>query len=306
MPFGISPAPEVFQKRLEQLLAGLHGVFNIHDDIIVFGEGHTLQQADANHDERLLALLNRCKEKNVVLNRAETKFIYKTQQLPYMGHLFTADGLKADPSKIAAIQQMPQPEDVASVRRFLGMANYMSKFVLNLAEIGTPLRELVKSDTWNWSRDCAKAWTDIQQAILCSGVLHYFDPKEVTTLPCDASSTGLGAVIMQQGQPVAFASRALTRTERNYCQLEKEMLALVFGVHRFHQYIYGLPVILETDPQPLQAIMKKPVHAAPRRLQRMMLDLQHYSVTVQYKRGVEMYLADTLSRAFMTSTSPAV
>ena len=99
MPFGIAPAPEVFQKSLEQALVGLSGVYNIHDDIIVVGEGHTVKEAEENHDRRLIALLERCQEKNIVLNREDNKFILRSTELPYMGHLFTSEGLKADPAK---------------------------------------------------------------------------------------------------------------------------------------------------------------------------------------------------------------
>ena len=133
-------------------------------------------------------------------------------------------------------------------------------------------------------------------------VLRYFDPTVPITLQCDASSTGLGAVLLQQDQPVAYASRALTATEVNYAQIEKELLAILFGLERFHHYTYGVPVTVQSDHQPLQTISWKPLHTAPKRLQRMLLRLQRYLVTINYRQGKHMHIADTLSRAYLQDT----
>ena len=129
-------------------------------------------------------------------------------------------------------------------------------------------------------------------------VLKFYDPLAEVTLQCDASEYGLGATLLQDGQPVAFASSTLSPTERNYVQIEKECLAIVFGCQRFDQYLARKDKItVESDHKPLQAIFLKPIHAAPCRLQRMLLRLLRYNLAVQYKKGSQMYLADHLSRA---------
>ena len=102
---------------------------------------------------------------------------------------------------------------------------------------------------------------------------------------------------MQNGQPVAYASRSMTETETQYAQIEREMLAIVFAVERFQQCVYGRPVKVESDHKPLQSIFKKSLTSAPKRLQRMLLRLQKFDLDVLYKRGTEMVPADTLSRA---------
>ena len=154
---------------------------------------------------------------------------------------------------------MPRPEDKAAVRRFLGVANYLSRFVPKLADLAEPLRKIIRQEhDFNWTRSCENAFQDMKKAFSKSATLKYFDNKQPVKLQCDASSTGLGAVLLQCEQPVAYASRALTKTECNYCHIEKEMLALVFATNRFHQYIYGLPVELETDHKPLETIFRKP------------------------------------------------
>ena len=130
---------------------------------------------------------------------------------------------------------------------------------------------------------------------------------EDVTIQCDASQAGLGAALMQGGQPVAYASRALTDTETRYAQIEKELLAIVFACNKFDAYIYGRGVVnVESDHQPLESIMQKPLNDAPKRLQRMLMQLQKYTLRVRYKRGTQMYLADTLSRAFLPESSNGV
>ena len=207
---------------------------------------------------------------------------------------------------MAAIEKMPEPEDKAGVRRFLGVANYFSRFVPGLADMDTPLRKLTHQDSdFNWTTDCMKAFCDMKSAISNAGLLRYFNPDKRSLLQCDASSTGLGAVLMQQGEPVAYASRALTGTERNLCQLQKEMLALVFATNRFRLYIYGIPVEIETDHKPLEVIFRRPLQSVLRRLQRMTMELQRFDVTAVYRRGSELYVADTLSRAYLSLSGQA-
>ena len=134
-------------------------------------------------------------------------------------------------------------------------------------------------------------------------VLKYYGVKADVTISVDASSTGLGAVLLQNNQPVAFASKALTETQKKYAQIEKEMLGIVFGCTKFHDFIFGKTVTVETDHKPIEAIYKKPLYLARVRLQRMLMKLQRYDLRVQYKKGTELYFADTLSRAHLSDTS---
>lgn len=301
MPFGIAPAPEIFQMKLDQNLEGLSGVFKIADDILITGQGDNDQLADQDHDRNLENLLRRCRKKNIKLNR--DKFDFKKDEVSFIGHRLTKEGLKPDPNKVTAILNMKKPDDVPALQRLLGMVKYLSKFLSDLSQMSEPLRRLTHKDVpWEWKDEQERAFSKIKEAVSSAPVLKYFDSSKLTEGSGDASSKGLGFVLTQKDHPITYASRALTPAEQNYSQIEKELLAQVFGLEHNHQYMYGRKVILYTDHKPLVSITKKPLATAPKRLQRLLLRLQHYDVEIKYTPGRQMYLADTLSRAYLDTT----
>ncbi|XP_032218641.2 uncharacterized protein K02A2.6-like [Nematostella vectensis] len=297
MPFGISPAPEEFQRRLDNALQGIDGVMPIFDDILIFGAGDTEAEAIADHDAKLRALLQRCREKGVKLNREKLKL--RCSEVDFMVHVISSDGLKPDPAKLQGIKEMPPPTCKQNVKRLLGMVNYLQRFAPNLSEVTTPLRDLPKEDnSFQWDSVQERSFEEVKKRISETPVLKFFDPTDSVELQCDAYDRGLGACLMQHGQPVAYASRSMTETETHYAQIEKEMLAIVFGVERFEQCVYGRQVKIQSDHKPLESIFKKSLISAPKRLERMFLRLQKFDLEVSYKQGTEMVLADTLSRAY--------
>ena len=299
LPFGISSAPEVFQRKMHELIEGLKGIEVVADDFIVVGYVDTMEEANRNHDNTLMAFLERCRERNVKLNI--DKLTLREREVPFIGHVATDKGLRVDPAKVRAITEMPAPTDKAGVQRLLGLAQYLSKFLPRLSDITKPLRELTQNDVQWFRGDAQQASLDsLKKAVTQTPVLRYYNLEEEVTIQCDASSTGVAAALLQGGQPVAYCSRAMTPAETRYAQIEKELLAIVFAVERFEPYVYGRDkVTMESDYKPLQFIFQKPLHAVPKRLQRMLLRLQKYSLHVHYKKGKEMYLADTLSRAYL-------
>ena len=164
-----------------------------------------------------------------------------------------------------------------------------------------PLRDLTQQDVeWCWEDAQATALNQLKEAVTRTPVLRYYSLDNEVTLQCDASQSGLGAALLQNGQPVAYASRALTSAETRYAQIEKELLAIVFACERFDTYIYGRDIVtVESDHKLLEAIVLKALNSAPQRLQRMLLRLQKYNLEIKYKKGQETFLADTLSRAFL-------
>ena len=174
MPFGISPAPEEFQRRVNDVLSGLPGVKVIADDILVFGSGETDEEAYQDHDKNLTRLMERCKEKGLKLN--PDKIQLQLNEVSYMGHRITANGLKIDPEKTKAIRNMPIPTDKQGVQRLLGMVNFVQKFAPRLAEITTPLRDLIKKgNEFKWDRR-TRTWKSLGR-----------NPSD----PCRVTSTSL-------------------------------------------------------------------------------------------------------------------
>ena len=314
LPFGISSAPEEFQRRIHDVLCGLEGVVNIADDIIVIGRGKTLTEATQDHDRTVIELMDRLAQHGLRLNQDKIKF--KTHTAPFMGHTLTPEGLKPSSEIASAVLNMPQPHDKAATRRFLGTITYLSKFCPRLSEVVRPLRDLTHiNQEFLWADQHTDAFRLAKELVAQAPCLRYFDVTAPVVLQVDASEYGLGAALLQPAnhssnltdivwQPVAYSSSSLTPTEQRYAQIEKETLAIVHAFHKFDQLLFGkADVIVHSDHKPLEIIFKRPLASAPRRLQSMMLALQRYTFTVEYRKGSTLHIADTLSRAPLTTTS---
>ena len=299
LPFGINSAPEVWQRKMREHIEGLKGVEVIADDFVIVGFGNTPAEWQTDHDRNVRAFLDRCCERNLKLNKKKARL--RQQEVPFIGHILTREGLKPDPHKVEAIVGMPDPTDVQSLRRFLGMVNYLAKFLPRLSEETEVLRKLTEKDVeWCWLQSHTDAVVHIKEMIVSAPVLAYYDVNKPVVIQCDASQSGLGAALLQEERPVAYSSRVMTQMEQNYAQIEKELLAIVYACEKFDQYIFGRSnVIVQSDHKPLETIFKKPIHSSPKRLQRMRLRLQNYDIQVVYKKGETMFLADTLSRAYL-------
>ena len=295
VPFGIVSASEIFQRVMSQMVEDIEGSEAIMDDIVVWGKDQ------AEHDMRLKQVMDKAKACGLKFNKGKCKF--RQNQISYVGHVLSGEGLKADPEKIRAVQDMKRPQSQRELMTFLGFIQYLKKFMPNMADISAPLRKLTEKDVeWKWTETEENSFNKLKKLATEAPVLRFYDPTLPLTLSVDSSSTGLGCVIMQEGQPIAYASRALTKTQQNYAQIEKETLAVVFGCEKFHQFVYGRTVEVETDHRPLQSIFNKPLHQAPARLQRFLLQLQKYDLQVTYKPGKYLYVADTLSRSYLQET----
>ena len=301
LPFGLKVSSEIFQKRLHQAIADLDGIECVADDIIVFGVGDTTDEAEQSHNARLKQLLQRCREKGIKLNGEKSEI--KSQSITFLGHVVTSEGLKIDAKKVEAITKMSNPTNPVEVQRLQGSVTYLAKFLPRLSEVFEPIRRLTrKGAEWQWTEEHNRAMSDVKTLVTTAPILAYYNPKRDVTIQCDASKTGLGAAILQEGKPIAYASRALTPTEQRYAQIEKEALAIVFALERFHQYTFGQKILVESDHKPLETIVKKPLHRAPRRLQGMLMRMLNYDIEILWKKGTEMHLADMLSRSYLPYT----
>ena len=295
LPMGVKSAGEVYQREMEKHFGELEGVEIVVDDILVHGPNREV------HDRRLTKVLEKAREINLQLNENKCKF-GKTE-VDYVGHKLTGDGLKPTKERIKAITEMASPQSFQELETVLGMLAYVAKFIPNLSQLNAPLRELKTHDEWTWTDEHQQAFEQVKKMLVSTEVLKYYDVHKPVKISVDASMKGLGAAILQEDGVVAYASRALTPTEQRYAQIEKEMLAILFGCSKFHKFIYGKrDVTIETDHKPLENLMKKPIHAAPMRIQRMMLKLQPYEFTLVHISGKKIGLADCLSRLPLQGT----
>ena len=299
MPMGAKCSADKFQAAMVSAFEGIDGTEVVVDDILVHGS--TLKE----HNERLERVLQRCKEIDLRLNKEKCQI--GLHEVNYVGHKLTGDGLKPTVERVKAMTTMPKPQNIKELEAVLGMIAYVAKFVPNLSNLTAPLRELKKNDIWQWGHDEQKAFDTIKAELSSDRVLKYFDVKKPILISVDASGKGLGAAAIQDGAVVAYASKALTETEKKYAQIEKEMLAVVFGCTKFHKLIYGMPqVTVESDHKPLETLLRKPMSKSPMRIQRMRLKLEPYSFTLIHTSGKHIGLADCLSRLPQASTEDPI
>ena len=298
LPFELKVSSELFQKRLHHAIADLTGVVCVADDIIIVGCGTTQELADRDHAKNLEILLERCRKCNVRVNE-ETMALKKTE-VEFLGHKITRDGIEASQKKVQAIVQMPAPTDVTGVRRLCGMVQYLARYTPNLADDLEPIHALTRSNTESvWSQVCQDAFSRPKRKLSETPVLAYYNPDETLVLQVDSSRDGLGAALAHNDKPIEHASRNLRSNERSWAQIETETLALVYGLEKFDQFTYGRKVVVHNDHKSLAAILSKPLSHAPRRLQSLMMRLYRYDIEFHYVKGVQLYLADTLSRAYL-------
>jgi transposase InsO family protein len=289
LPFGLSISQDAFQERMDRITQQCKGCTGISDDIVIFGK------SELEHDENLVNFLKVAHKEGLMLNSA--KCMVKTTSIVFFGRLYTDHGVFPDPEKVEDILRMPTPQDKLDLQRFLGLATFLSDHLPNLSAHAAILRDLVRPETpYEWSEDHQQAFKDLKQLISTKIGLQYYDPSKETQLEVDASIRGLGAALIQDQKPVAFASKALNPAQSNYSNIERECLGVIHGIQRFHHFLFGRRFTVISDCKPLETIFQKALHAAPPRLQRMMIKVQGYDFDVKYRPGPQMVLADTLSR----------
>ena len=296
LPFGISSAPEIFQRTMSQILEDLEGVICHMDDILI----HAADQAE--HDKRVRAVLVRIQEAGLTLNTIKCQF--SRSSLTFLGHIIDGSGIQADPRKTTAIKNFPTPTTVKELQRFMGMVNQMSKFIPELAECNDPLRQLLRSDSvWSWADAQDISFQRVKDTLIAPETLAHYDPNRPTIIAADASSTGIGAVLLQvqddyKRRPVCYASRSLSDTEKRYAVIEKEALAATWACEKFSEYVLGSKLTLETDHRPLVPLLNSTeLCKMPPRIQRLRLRLMRFAPLVQYVPGKLQTTADALSRA---------
>lgn len=304
LAFGVKTAPAIWQHAMEQVLNGLPGVQVYYDDILVTGI------SEQEHSANLDAVMHRLKQFGLRLNKRKCKFMLTSVQ--YLGHIIDEVGVRPVPSKVESIVDTEAPKDEKKLRSYLGMLGFYRKFIPKFSEVVKPLTNLLKKDTpsQTWGLEAQQAFDKSKQLLQSSEFLVHFDHTKSVVLTCDASAEGVAAVLSHrfedgQDRPIQFASRVLSKAEQGYPQLEREALAIVFGVERFYNFLFGRKFTLVTDNQPLSVIFGPkvgiPVMAAER-LQRWAVKLSGFNYEVECCKS-EQNPADFLSRYPAESTS---
>ena len=297
-PFGLSSMPEIFNREMDSIIEGLEGVVKSMDDFLIYGR--TLNE----HDERLRKFLQRMKEKGITLNREKCQF--RTDSVEFLGFSITPDGVKPFNKKLEAISEFPSPTNITELRRFLGMAQQMSRFCPKLSEKADPLRELLSTkNEFLWTSEHEKTFQNVKEVLLSPTTLALYDVKKRTKVRTDGSKLkGISVIVYQednngQWKPVDCASRFLSPAERNYYPIELEMLASTWGIRRMNMYLQGLRHFeLETDHKPLIPIMNsKLICDLSPRLQYLRMKLLKYNFTASHVPGKDLDGADAFSRA---------
>ena len=293
LPFGLTSAPATFQRLMEQVLRGLHWKTALLylDDVIVISPDFP------SHLLRLEEVLQRLQKAGLKLKPQKCELLQ--EEVRYLGHIVSADGIATDPEKIAAIKNWPTPQNLKQLQAFLGTAGYYRQYLPEFATVAKPLHQLTsKGAEWIWDSEAQAAFEELRQRLTAAPILGYPDPRLEYILDTDASDVGVGAVLsqIQQGQErvIAYFSKTLSPAERNYCVTRRELLAVVKAVKHFRPYLYGQRFKLRTDHASLMWLCRRqePAHQIARWLEL----LSEFQYSTEHRKGTKHGNADGLSR----------
>ena len=294
LPFGVAASPALFQREMDRILRGVDGVKCLLDDILIVGR--TKEEAV----RRLEKTLSVMEEHGLKLKMNKCKFLKK--EVSYLGLRIGSEGLKTDPKKVKVVLEAQPPTNEKELKEFLGAVTFYGRFLKNLSATARPLHDLLKKKSeWKWGKEQEDSFQAIRKQLASAPVMAHFDASLETKVITDASPTGLGAVLVQgkEEKPVMYISRSLTDHERNYSQIEREGLGVVWALQRLKQFLYGRKFKIVTDNKPLAQVilpLKQLPALASSRIQRWALKLSEYQYQVEVRRSCQIPVADWLSR----------
>ena len=296
LPYGVSSATAIFQQTMDDALRGCKGTVCRVDDILVTGE------TEEEHLQNLEEVIGRLEKAQFRCNLSKSKFLQ--DEIKYLGYVINKEGIRPCRDKVETLLKADYPESLPALVSFLSACQYYGRFIKNLSTIVEPLNRLRRGVPWKFEKEEKEAFDSLKKALTSSAVIVPYNPKLPVKIDTDASATGLGAVIshiMDDGseRPIEFASRTLSSSERNYSQIEKEALSLVWGVTKFHKFVYARKFTLVTDHKPLLYILKENKaipDMATSRIVRWANTLACYQYKIQYRPTGEHSNADVCSR----------
>ena len=294
MPFGLCNGPATFQRLMDLTLSGLQwSVCLVYlDDVIILGHNFN------NHLDNLGEVFDRIKDAGLKIKPVKCDFFKKS--VAYLGHIVSEKGVATDPSKTKKVSNWPVPKSCTQLQEFLGFASYYRRFVKDFAKISRPLHRLTEKNTrFMWTSQCQEAFETLRNHLVSAPILAFPDVSKPFILDTDACDTGLGGVLSQiqedgSERVIAYASKSLTKPERQYSVTRKELLAVVMFINQFRQYLLGTTFKLRTDHNALKWLrnFKNPEGQLARWLEK----LEEYSFTIEHRPGRKHQNADALSR----------
>ncbi|KAL5701100.1 hypothetical protein ACHQM5_026475 [Ranunculus cassubicifolius] len=290
MPFGLTNAPATFQGLMNDIfkVQMRKSVLVFFNDILIFSPS---LQAHILHLRETFTIL-----KNNQLKVNQQKCQFARSELEYLGHVISASGISADPMKISAIQSWPQPSTVRGLRGFLGLTGYYRRFIRHYGSVAKPLTALLKKDNFVWTPDAIQAFADLKQAMIRVPTLACPDFSKPFCVETDACQSGVGAVLLQNEQPLAFISKALPPSKLGLSAYEKELWALIYAVSKWRYYLLGRKFQIRTDHQSLKYLLEQRITTILQ--QKWLTKLLGFDFDIIYKKGSLNIPADSLSRVF--------
>ena len=293
MPFGLTNAPATFQSLMNDIFASwMRKIMLVFfDDILIYSKS---KEDHLRHIKIILDILRKQK-----LFAKQSKCVFAAEQVEYLGHVISAQGVATDPQKISAVKDWPIPLNITQQRASLGLVGYYRRFIRDFGLICRPLHDLLRKDSFIWTDIQTKAFHQLKHSLITAPVLALPNFNLPFVLETDASGFGLGTVLMQQGRPLAYYSRTLGIRAAEWSTSEKEALAILEALKRRCHYFLGSTLVIKTDQKSLKFMTEQKVSEGIQH--KLLLKLLEFTYTIEYKKGKENKAADALSRKEMSS-----
>ena len=305
LPFGLTAAPAIFQRAMNEVMAGLLGkcMLIYIDDLIVFS------RTREEHADHLRQVFERLSVAGLQVKPSKCSF--EKEEIDLLGYVISKDGIKPQEEKLSAIRNLAPPVDVKSVRSFLGMTGYYRSCVKDYATIALPLTELTKAkQPFVWGEEQQIAFNTLKLALTTAPILAHANPRKAYILYTDASDKAIGAILVQKNDDgmecvIAYLSHKLSETQRRWATIEREGFAVIYALKRFHPYLFGAQFEIHTDHKPLKSLFSAEIRNS--KLQRWAIQISEYGAPIMYHPGKLNIRADMLSRiAAVTTADPKV